>query len=202
MMTGKIFRGGAGLALAALLAAGCAGRQLPRRNPRALQERMPGIPENAVPVLAWQGRGNNLMTYWGRQDIMVSVRAWLPEQWRKPGDGFWQVQARNARGIDIPVLGVVDSYRGRSGEKLALIVPEVNLDKLRDGLYAVLVPGVSRENNQITRVQPEVVICEVRNHAFKPFRVAIPLIPDETSALTPMPELPPEPPAGTPVPLP
>ena len=92
-------------------------------------------------------------------------------------------------------------YRNENDTELAVLVPPLDLSMAPDSLYLVIVPNVDVSDGRIVSIRPTAVLCEIRNHAFKPFRVKIPLAPDQESPLTPPPEPLPEPPAGTPIPM-
>ena len=161
--------------------------------------RSQAIPPGASPVFRWQGSRNDLSTYWAKQEVTVEATAFLPEGYKDAKDGQWEASARNAEGKPIPFIGIFRRYTGENGTQLTEIVPQVDLDKLRDCLYLVIDPNVTMDGSAIRSIQPVALICEVRQHMFKPFRVKVPLIPQQESPLTPKPVIP-DAPAGTPFP--
>jgi len=177
------------LAAAALSAAGCSQKTFYTRT----------IPEDASPVYKWHGSRSGLQTYWGKLDVAVNVSAYFPDNWKKPGDGYWNVQAQTAKGKNIPFLGVVRRYVNDGGTELAVLVPEVDLDNTRDWLYFLIDPNVAKKGGKLVSIRPVARLREIRGHAFKPFENKVYLVPQEASDLTPMPQLPPEQPKGTPI---
>ncbi len=174
---------------------------LPKIRQSRFANRMRSIPEGAAPIYAWHGSRTGLKTYWGDQDLSVHVAAHLPSDWKQPGDGCWEVTAKNAEGKHIPFLGLVHTYLNENGNEMAVLVPPIDLQEVPDGLYTVIIPNVEARDGEIASVRPTALLFEVRHHSFKPFRVKIPLMPEQESALTPKPEEIPEVPAGTPIPI-
>lgn len=186
-------------AVAAWAVAGCTSLH-PKLPANTVESKIAAIPEGAAPVLSWRRERKGFKTYWGDQDLLIEVSAYLPEGWRHGGDGFWRVKAVNAEGTPIPFLGVIRRYVDEKGTELAVIVPKVDLKRLSDGLYLAVIPGVEKEGEKIKAIRPKAMLYQIRRHAFTPFRVKIPLIPRKGSALTPRPEIK-EAPEGTPAPL-
>lgn len=174
---------------------------LPRVREDVLAGRCAGIPEGAAPVLCWRGERRGLFTYWGRQDVQVSVRAWLPRGLQGPADGRWEVTARNAEGKRLPFLGFLQYHVNENGTRLTVLTPPVDMEVLPDGLYTALRSELEVAGGSLRRVVLTAAVCEIRGHGFKPFMVKIPLVPEEVSALTPLPPSLPQAPAGTPVPF-
>ncbi len=186
------------------LAAGCGTTtNFPKLSDQQYRARVPAIPAGAAPVFAWRGSRQNLQTYWGLQSVSVEVSAHFPPTWQNPGDGFWSVAGKTGENRPLPFLGVVKRHQNENGTELTLLVPPLDLNSVRDGLYLVLVPGVARDpqHGSIAAITPELHLCEIRRHAFKPFRVRIPLEPLQASPLTPTPEVLPPLAIGTPIPL-
>jgi len=179
--------------------AGCSSRSVLPDVSKRLAVENPPIPGGASPVYRWHGSRRGLLTYWGPQDVSVEAKAFIPERCADARDGRWEASGRNAEGKPIPFLGVLRRYRGESGAELAEIVPEVDLPALPDCLYLVIEPNVTLDGPSVKSIQPIALICEVRQHMFKPFRVKVPLVPEQELPLTPKPEIP-EPPSGTPFP--
>jgi hypothetical protein len=185
-------------AIAALLA-GCASDKLPEVPAKLFANRMSPIPQGAAPLYSWRRLQTGLKTYWRDQEINVQVRAYFPPDWRKPGDEFWELTAHNAEGRAVRFIGVERKYRNENGTELSMLVPKLP-DSTPDGLYLAISPNIKTSEGRLVSVQPVAALLEVRDHSFKPFRFPIALIPDQDSPLTPKPELPPEPPSGTPMP--
>jgi len=150
-------------------------------------------------VYSWHGTRSGLMTYWGKQEISLDVEAWLPDDWKQPGDGAWRVEAHNAEGKPLPFIGVIRTYTNENGDIQAVFVPPLDLDKAPDGLYIIVQPGIETQADKVTVIRPTALLYEIRDHVFRPFRVKIPLSPSVESALTPNPEPLPQIPAGTPI---
>ena len=201
-MDGRRANGLAGLcaAVIAALLAGCASEKLPEVPAALFAHRMRPIPQGAAPLYSWHRLQTGLKTYWRDQQVDVQVRAWFPPDWRKPGDEFWELTARNGQGRAIRFIGVERKYLNENGTELSMLVPKLNLNSVPDGLYLALAPNIRTGEGRLASVQPVATLLEIRNHTFKPFRFPIVLIPDQESPLTPKPELPPEPPTGTPMP--
>ena len=189
----------ASLAAAGVMLCGCASGR-PELPLNTVEFKAPAIPDGAAPVFCWRGGRTGLATYWGDQDLFVDVSAHLPVAWKRGGDGFWRVRALSGEGKPVPFLGVVRRYISETGAELAVIVPELDLSRLGDGLYLAILPGVKKQGGKIHTIQPTAILYEIRNHVFKPFRVKVPLIPERESPVTPRPVIR-EVPAGTPVPL-
>ena len=188
-----------GLCLAAgMLLAGCS-TGLPDVRQDRLGQQMRDIPRGAAPIHSWYGSRADLHTYWGLQEVSVSATAYLPEDWKNPGDGYWRVEAQNAEGKNIPFIGVIRKYVNENGNEVSVLVPELDLNRAPDGLYLTILPNVELRDSRVVCLRPDAVLCEIRHHTFKPFRVRIPLIPENESPLTPIPEPLPEIPAGTPI---
>jgi len=191
-----------GVCAAALsaLGSGCS-TGLPHVRTRNFELRIAPIPEGATPVFSWSGSRDDLKTYWGDQEISFRVSAWLPDDWRNAGDGRWRVEGRNAEGKPIPFLGVIHTDISESGSKTSVLIPPLDLSRVPDGLYVAIIPEVKLEGGRIVTVQPAAMLYEIRNHAFKPFRVRIPLAPARESELTPPPIPLPKKPVGSPIPV-
>jgi hypothetical protein len=171
--------------LCMLLAAGCSVSPydpLPRISDTVYQRSLPEKPHNGT-VLAWRGAERNLHTFWGEQDVRARVRAFIPESWTRAGDGIWRAKVHSGEDKPIPFLGVLR----RSGEK-SRIIPSVNPEKLPDGLYSLIVPGIEKRERGIASVMPRLLVCEIRDGQFQPFRVAVPLHPQKSSPLTAPPQ--------------
>ena len=194
-----VLRLGLWLAAAGLLLTGCTAG-LPRLRTEPFEKRIAAIPDGAAPLLSWHGGRRGLKTYWYDQDIAVEVTAYLPPDWRNPGDGCWRAKAVNGEGKPIPFLGVVRNYTNESGNPAAVLVPPLSLDEVADGLYLTITPDVRLDGGRILSVSPTATVVEIRRQVFRPFRVKIPLIPDHESELTPAPPPLPTKPAGTPIP--
>jgi len=171
------------LAAAGLAIQGCL-TGLPTVNIKPFGETMAGD----SPTCNWYASAINLKTYWGDQEVLLYVSAYLPDDWQRPGDGVWRVKALNAEGKPIPFLGVLRKRRDESGAESTTIVPRTEGKKLRDCLYIVIDPNITAEGGKIKCIRPICILCEIRDGAWKPFRVKIPLIPERRSELTPMPE--------------
>jgi hypothetical protein len=187
-------------AIVAFLAAGCASDKLPAVPARLFANRMSPIPQGAAPLYSWHRVQTGLKTYWRDQQITVRVRAYFPPDWKKPGDEFWELTAHNAEGCAVRFIGVERKYLNENGTELSMLVPKLDLNSTPDSLYLAIVPNVRTNDGRLVSVQPTAVLLEIRNHSFKPFRFPILLIPDQDSPFTPKPELPAEPPSGTPMP--
>jgi len=188
------------LVVAGVLPAGC-GVSLPRLREDLLEGRFPAMPEGAAPVLSWSGERGPLFTYWGRQHVRVSVRAFFPRGARKAEEGYWEVDARNAEGKRLPFLGFLKYRVNENGTRLAYLTPPVDLGAMPDGLYTGLRAELEARSGRLRRIALTALVFEIRGHVFKPFRVKIPLIPAQVSDLTPMPEPLPRPVEGTAVPF-
>lgn len=191
------------MAAAAILLSGCAGRYppLPRIRPEVLGLRLRSIPAGAAPTYSWRGARNKVQAYWSDQNIFARVEAYFPPDWAHPGDGFWEVRAENAEGKPIPFIGVIHRYRNENGTEIAVLVPPFDLLKAPDGLYLVIDPNIEIRDGAIARIRPLAMVIEIRDHCFKPFRVKMPLFPEQESERTPRPDPLPVPPAGTPIPV-
>ena len=169
------------LALFCLLAAGCSASPydpLPDIDREISQRSVPEDPRNGT-VLTWRGSRKDLYTFWGRQEVTTRVLAYLPKDWKEPGDGIWRARVRNQESKPLPFLGLLR----RSGKE-SRIVPPVDLKRLPDGLYSLILPGVELGNGEIASVMPRLFLCEIREGRFQPFRIGIPLHPLEESPLT------------------
>ena len=151
---------------------------LPRIERSVSQPALPDNPHNGT-LLSWNGSRTNLRTFWGSQDIRAHVRAFIPSNWARPGDGTWRVRARNGEAKPVPFLGVL-----RTSEGGAEIIPEIRITRLPDGLYSLIEPGVEKKHRELVSVRPRLLVCEIRNSRFQPFRVTIPLNPLHNSSLT------------------
>jgi len=191
----RIFRSALWLVFAAAAIAGCKTSGDAIRGGNTPPKEMQGASRH----FNWHGSRANLKTYWGDQDVSVYASATLPENYSRPEDGVWEVKASNDEGKTIPFIGVMRRYVNENGTPLAVVVPPLNLAKTPDNLYVVIDPNVTTENGKIKSVQPTALICEIRRHAFMPFRVKVPLVPETDSDLTPRPELTFDTPAGTPL---
>jgi len=177
---------------------GCASG-LPVVDESALGIEMSDLSECDAPIYTWHGERDQLMTYWGPQQVSVDVTAALPMDWKEPGDGAWKVEAHNAEGKCLPFVGVIHTYTNEKGETQAVFVPPLDLNKASDCLYIIIEPGIEIEADKISVIRPAGYVYEIRDHTFRPFRVKIPLYPAKASELTPDPEPLPEVPAGTPI---
>ena len=189
-----------GAVAAGILLGGCSSG-LPRIRPDLFEKRFPAVPEGVAPVFSWNGERTGLFTYWHRQDIRVSARAWFPPGLREIEDARWQVDARNGEGKYVPFLGLVKTWTNEHGTRLTVVAPSVEMDALPDGLYIALKPDLTIEEGKVTRVMLLATLHEIRGHVFKPFCVKIPMVPEKPSALTPTPPPLPKKPAGTPIPF-
>jgi hypothetical protein len=174
---------------------GCAAG-LPRIRTETFERRLPATPADAAPVFAWKGARADLKTYWGDQEAYVLARAYFPPASEQQGEGIWRVEGRNHEGKPLPFLGVIHKYVNESGTELAEILPRLDLSAVPDGLYLAVLPGVEVTDGKIAAIRPTVYLYEIRGHAWKPFRVRIPLVPEKESPLTPAP-----PPSDMPAPL-
>jgi hypothetical protein len=191
----------AGFCLAVVwLMAGCAGTDLPAVRKDFIESRMRPMPPGAAPLYSWHGKLSNWPTAWGRQDIRISATLYVPPEWKNPGDEYWRVTGLNGEDKPVPLLGVRRPAVNENGTPIALIVPAVDFKTTPNGLYLIMVPNIQMAAGKVASIQPTAILCEIRKHIFQPFQLRIPLIPDAVSPVTPMPELPPETPAGTPVP--
>jgi hypothetical protein len=164
-----------------MLAVGCTVSPyspLPKIEDTVYQRSLPENQQNGT-ELAWQGSRRNLSTFWGRQDVRARVRAFLPDSWNKAGDGIWRAQVRNREAKPLPFLGIL-----RTSGKESRIVPSVDPGNLPDGLYSLIIPGIETRKKEIVAVAPRLLICEIRDGRFQPFRVAVPLHPLNESPLT------------------
>ena len=164
------------------------------------------IKTNASPTFNWYGSRTALQTYWGPQDVSVSVSAYVPDGCSKPEQTQWDVKARNAEGKPIPFIGLIQRYTSENGTKLAKLaspgdVPPVDLGELPDCLYVLIDPQIQMEDGKLKSIQPVAFIREVRRHYLMPFQVKVPLNPEHDTSITPKPEDPksPPPPIGLPV---
>jgi len=194
-MTRRCFRSALWLAAAVAALAGCKSSSQEIFDASAQPKEISG----ASLALNWHGSRSNLNTRWGRHGVLMDVAARLPEAYSKPEDGIWQVKARTEDGRVMPFIGVLHRYTNENGTPLAVVVPAFELSKMRDSLYVVIDPNVTTEDGKIKTVQPEALIYEIHRHAFMPFRLKVPLVPQTESAMTPMPDLPDYAPVGTPV---
>jgi len=183
-----------------MILAGCVSQTLPVIRAESLGQTHAVIPEGAAPVFFWTGSRAGLKTYWMDQAITTRVRAWAPASLKSESDIVWEASAQNGEGKPIPFVGVLRRYRSEHGTELTVLVPPLDLMRTPDGLYLVVLPNVTVKDKKLACLQPVAQIREIRQHVFKPFRVGIPLVPEEISALTPAPEPLPETPAGTPIP--
>ncbi len=185
------------LVLLLIATAGC--RQTAQKQ---LAERLQPLPDDAAPILSWQAARSNLATYWGTQEVKVRLRGFIPEDWRQTGDARWELAAESNGGRNVPFLGVIHNYTNENGTKLKTVLPELDLKLLPDGLYMLLEPGIEKNSDgHLGTISPVAVLCEIRNHTFKPFQVKFHMVPAVASALTPMPAALPAAPPGTPVPV-
>ena len=197
MTSGKAFFW---VAAAGLLLCGC-NHTLPRLRENLLDGRFAPIPKSVTRTHSWQGERGPLFTYWGRQHIRISVRAWLPDNLKNPEDARWEINARNAEGKPLPFLGFLKSHTNENGARLSVLTPPVELDTMPDGLYTALRTEIDIKQDRLQKIVLTAAVIEIRDHTFKPFMVKIPLIPDTPSTLTPIPPELPKPPTGTPVPF-
>jgi hypothetical protein len=186
------------IAISALLA-GCASDKLPEVPAKLFAHRVSPIPQGAAPLYSWHRLQTGLKTYWRDQEVNVQVRAYFPPDWKKPGDEFWEMTARNGEGRAIRFIGVERKYLNENGTELSMLMPKLDLNSVPDSLYLEIAPNIKTSEGRIVAVQPIAWLIEIRNHTFEPFQFPIKLIPGQESPLTPKPELPPEPPAGTPI---
>lgn len=147
------------------------------------------------------GERKGIFTYWYKQDIHVSVRAWFPPGLQDIQEARWQVSARNAEGKRVPFIGFIRTHVNENGTTLNVLVPSVDLNALPDGLYIALKADMTVKDGEVSRIVPTAMLHEIRHHTFKPFRVKIPLIPGKVSPVTPMPPPLPKKPAGTAIPF-
>jgi hypothetical protein len=184
------FRSACGILAAiavAVLCGGCNGG-LPHVEPQRFEGRLRPVPPGAAPVLSWSAEAEGLYTYYCRQDVAVDVRAWLPEDATRPSDGCWEVRAVNGERTPLPCLGITERrVDPATGTETAVLVPEIDVDAVPDGLYIFLEPELGFDDGKLTSVRLVAAVREIRDHIFKPFRYPIPMIPDAPSALTPMP---------------
>lgn len=173
--------------------------KLPAIAHDALGVRLPSLPPGAAPVYAWRAQTGVVFSYWGKQTFTVAARAAFPDDAASP-DGCWSLEIRSAVGTPVLPIGIERRYQNAEGKWEAVLVPEIDFDKVPDGLYAILIPGIKRNEGRIVSVTPTAVITEVRGHLLKPFRYPIPLVPVKEDPLTPPPPPPPPRPAGTPIP--
>lgn len=190
-----------GAAVGAVVACGGCATGLPTIRPDMFAKRFAPLPRDAAPVFSWRGERKGLFTYWGRQDVNAVVRAYFPCLPRTTDDACWEVAVRNGEGKYIPYLGIIRSYRSETGATLSVVVPPIELSAVPDGLYVALLPEVTREGGEVRAIVVTAVLCEIRDHLWKPFRVRIPMVPQGVSTLTPAPPLLPEKPRGTPIPF-
>jgi len=188
------------LAVAVLLtAAGCA-RKLPYVRGEYIQSRAQAIPQGATPVFAWRGSQGVIFTYWGRQSATVRVRAWAPAGAKAATDALWELEARTGEGKPLPFIGIERQYLNEKGQEVAKLVPQLDLDRMPDGLYIVIAPGMEFAEGRLSRIQPIANVREIRHKTFTPLCFPILLIPDAPSDLTPVPPPRPEEPEGTALP--
>ena len=180
---------------------GC-GISLPRLSEAEFAKRTRPLPRGAAPVYSWRAEAKGLRTYWRVQDVTVAARGMIPADWRRAGDGFWSVRAHNQEGKPLPFLGVI-RFVPQGKRRVGVLLPRLDLDKTPDGLYIVLLPGVTLMDGKVASIRPVALVREIRAHTWKPFGVEVPLVPEKSSPLTPAPK--PKPPApeevGTPVPM-
>lgn len=158
------------------------------------------IPEGASPVYSWTGSHDDILSFWGDRSLNLTVKAYFPEGWKQPGDGYWDVCVTTEKGREAPMIGVVLWQPTMEGSRRSLIVPSIDLSKFEDGLYTVIDPNVTVENGRIVRIEPVALVPMIRNHMFTPFRPKVLLVPETESELTPAPDLPPPKHDGTPFP--
>jgi hypothetical protein len=183
------------LALTAILAAvGCT----PLYEPLPANQVKPSpsrIPEGAAPVHAWRAETPLLKTYWGDQVFRLECRGYFPASWRRGGDERWEVSCVNQVGTAVPCLGLLYRERNSLGQDTSEVLPPFDIGKLGDGLYLLVDSGV-RTNvpagpdaaPAIAEIRPAAEFVEIRRHLVWPFRIRIPLVPENPSALTPTPE--------------
>jgi len=159
------------------------------------------IPEGASPIYKWHGeRSSSLRTYWGDEAVSLTASAFFPDTWERPGDGYWEAEGRTGEGKPIPFIGTVLWYENEKGTRLSKIVPPVDVDVLKDWIYFVIDPNVTKEDGKITSIEPVAHLRQVRDHRISPwFNAEVRLFPEKPSALTPAPERLPEEPEGTPI---
>ena len=189
------FRSALWLAVAAAAVAGC------KHSSHAIigASTPPKETSGASLVFNWHGSRSNLQTRWGNHGVLMDVTARLPENYSKAEDGSWQVKARTEGGRALPFIGVLHRYANENGTPLAVVVPAFDLSRMQDSLYVVIDPNVTTEGGKIRSVQPAAMVYEIHRHAFMPFRVKVPLLPESDSEMTPAPELIDYTPVGTPV---
>ena len=204
MRSSTLIRGLLAVALAAA-AAGCKSgplSPLPQVEPVDLSPALGSIPQGASPVFSWRGFRTDLATYWDRQAVTVNVQAHIPAVPRPIYEGYWSVECRNAEGKLIPFIGVLARYRNENGTELAKVAPEVDTSTVKDCLYVVIEPNVTRRDGKVVSIRPTAYIVESRRRGWTPLLVKVPLYPEDESTLTPLPDpLPPEP-KGTPIAVP
>jgi len=189
----RVISKGIGVTVPLLLSvffAACVSNHLPGTQSAYLSERAEklAVKINKKPSYKWLGKHKGLRTYWGRKDVSIRVQAFFPQDWQYPGDAAWKVQASTENNMPLSFIGIIRRYTNRNQTQLAKIVPPLNLSKIKDGLYIAIDPDVVKKNEKIKTIQPVAVVCEIRDHAFQPFRVKIPLFPRNKSALTPPPD--------------
>ena len=168
----------------------CSWRQLPSSVSPYIQTRQTELAandNNAESIYSWHGSAKKLRTYWGIKDAEIEVQAYFPSNWEQAGDARWQVEASTKSGEPLPFIGILRRYKNRNNTKLAKIIPPLDLTQVKDGLYIVIHPGVKKSEKGIKKIAPTAYICEIRDQAFQPFRIEIPLIPEEVTAVTPAP---------------
>ena len=198
----RVRRVSCGCVAAAVLLAGCADySRLPTIHVDRLGQQSRTIPADAAPLYSWSASRAGLKTYWGHQSVSIHAVAFVPDTWTNAGDEFWKVETWNSEGKTIPFIGVVRRYLNEQGTELSVVVPPLDLDKAPDGLYLVIDPNITVKDCKVQSIQPIALLTEIRHHAFKPFQVRIPLVPEQESPVTPKPPSIPEPPPGTPIPV-
>lgn len=191
-------------ALAGLLAAaGCNPYDTLPANRAPVKPR--SIPAGAECVYTWKATSRTLKTYWDDQQLTLVCRGHFPRAWRRTGDEAWEVSAVNQDGVAVPCLGVLRRSRDARGREQTEILPPVDLEEVRDGLYllmdtAVKLSGDPADRGTIPReIRPTALLIEIRGHCVKSFQVDIPLVPENPGDLTPAPQISDQaPPGGTP----
>lgn len=189
------------VAAAALWCAGCASAPtLPVVPESVVGNRLPALSPGAAPVYEWTAQTDVVFSFWGRQQFAVAARAAFPEGDEFP-DGCWSLEVRSLKGTAIQSIGIERRYTTPEGRPASVLYPEIDFYTVPDGLYTILLPGVTRKEGKVISVAPTVVLCELRGHTLRPFRYPIPLVPTRPDPLTPAPPPPPPKPAGTPIPI-
>ena len=190
------------MVLAAALLVGVAGcaEKLPTIRNTYVQSRAQTIPQDSTPVFSWQGAQRVIFTYWGRQSATIRLRVWAPPGATGAADARWEVLARTDEGKPIPFIGFEQRYVNEKGQELFKLVPPLDLERMPDGLYIVITPGMEFADGKLLRIQPIANVREIRHRTFTPLCFPILLIPDVPSDLTPVPPPRPEEPDGTALP--